>query len=295
MFNIYLTQEIMELQEPQLLKDYSENEKAAYLGAIASVASADRVASPEEVEFLTLLSQSAGLSASGQQEVIAAAQDSSNISVRQCLDILKNSDLRFSFITDVMSFAKADGKLDAQEQSKIQEMAQYLNINQQQVGALQQFVNKAEEAQQHGEDPTDASFLQRTGLANSLGQAGVPTGGMLKGLLGVLAPILISQVLSGRQGGMGNTGGMGNMGGGLLGGLLGSVMGGGQGNIGGAGNMGGLGGLGGLLGGTQGNQQRRGGGGLGSLMGVLGGLGRQPGYNSGGLGSILGTVLGGRR
>lgn len=293
----------METQETQLLKDYSENEKAAYLGAIASVASADRVASPAETEFLTLLSQSAGLSAEGQQEVLAAAQDPSNLSIRQCLDILKNSDLRFSFITDVMAFAKADGKLDAQEQSKIQEMAQYLNINQQQFGALQQFVTKAEEAQQHGEDPTDASFLQRTGLANSLGQAGVPTGGMMKGLIGILAPILISKVLSGRQGqgGMGTTGGgMGSgMGGGLLGGLLGSVMGGGMGNMGGStGNMGGLGGLGGLLGGGQTAQhtgQGRSGGGLGSLMSVLGGLGGQQGYNSGGLGSILGSVLGGGR
>ncbi|MDB5262389.1 MAG: hypothetical protein JWQ14_1670 [Adhaeribacter sp.] len=60
----------METQEPQLLKDYSENEKAAYLGAIASVASADRVASPEEIQFLTLLSQSAGLTEAAQQEVL---------------------------------------------------------------------------------------------------------------------------------------------------------------------------------------------------------------------------------
>ncbi|MDB5262388.1 MAG: Tellurite resistance protein [Adhaeribacter sp.] len=194
-----------------------------------------------------------------------------------------------------MSFAKADGKLDAQEQSKIQEMAQYLNINQQQFGALQQFVNKAEEAQQHGEDPTDAAFLQRTGLANSLGQAGVPAGGMMKGLLGILAPILISKVLTSRQGGagIGSNGGMGSM----LGGLLGNVMGGGQGTRG-AGAMGGLGGLGGLLGGgsqTMPGQQQNTGGGLGTLMGVLGSLGRQSGYNSGGLDFILGAVLGGKR
>ncbi|GEO03347.1 hypothetical protein AAE02nite_10110 [Adhaeribacter aerolatus] len=284
----------MNVQETPLLKDYSDNEKAAYLGAIASVASADRVASPEEIQFLTLLSQSAGLSAAAQQEVVAAAQDSSNISIQQCLDILKNSELRFSFITDVMSFAKADGKLDAQEQSKIQEMAQYLNINQQQFGALQQFVHKAEEAQQHGENPTDPGFLQRSGLANSLGQAGVPTGSMMQGLLGILAPIVISKILAGRQGGIGS-GGMG-AGGDMLGGLLGSVLGGG------ANQAGGLGGLGGLLGGNpnqpasrnQSNQQGTSGG-LGSLMGILGGLGRQQGYNSGGLGSILGSVLGGRR
>jgi uncharacterized tellurite resistance protein B-like protein len=286
----------MQGQETQLLRDYSENEKAAYLGAIASVASADRVASPQEVEFLTLLAQSAGLSAQGQQEVIAAAQDSSNLNIQQCLDVLKGSDLRFSFITDVMSFAKAVGKLDAQEQAKIGQMAQYLNINQQQVNVLQQYVHQAEEAQQQGENPLDASFLNKTGLANAFGQAGIPSGGMLKGLLGVLAPIVISQVLSrqsggagnmGNMSGMGNMGGMGaGMGGGLLGGLLGSVMGGGNTNMGGM--MGGQGN-------RSGGMPTGGSGGLGSLMGVLGGLGKQQGYNSGGLGSILGSVLGGRR
>jgi len=279
----------MEAQETQLLKDYSVNEKSAYLAAIASVASADRMASPEEIEFLTLLSQAAGLPTDSQQEVIAVANDPSNVSIQKCLDVLKNSELRFSFITDVMSFAKSDGKLDATEQTKIQQMAQYLNINQQQFGALQQFVHKADEAQQQGHNPTDPAFLQNSGLANMLGQSGVPTGGLMKGLLGVLAPIVISRMMSGRSGGMGSAGGMG---GGLLGGLLGNVMGGG-GNAGLGGMMGGLGGLGG--GATRTGGAATQGGGLGSLMGVLGGLGRQQGYNSGGLGSILGSVLGGGR
>ena len=284
----------MEDQELALLQNYSENEKAAYLGAIASIASADRVASEEEVAFLEALSQTAGLAPDQQQAVIAAAQDSSNVSIKQCLDQLKNSDLRYSLITDIMNFAKADGKLSGEEENQIQQMAQYLNINQQQYGALHQFVNQASEAQQQGQDPTDESFLQQSGLANSLGRAGIPTGGLMKGLLGVLAPIVISRVLSSRGGGMG--GGMSSgMGG--LGGLLGSVMGGGGlGGLMGGGSSGGLGGLmgGGSSGGLGGLMGGGGGGGLGSLMGVLGGLGRQGGFNSGGLGSILGSVLGGR-
>lgn len=271
----------MENQEVALLQDYSENERAAYLGAIASIASADRVASEEEVTFLQALAQNAGLPTDQQQAVVSAAQDPSNISVKQCLDQLKNSELRFSLITDIMSFAQADGKLSGEEEKQIQQMAQYLNINQQQYGALHQFVNKSAEAQQQGHNPTDQSFLQQSGLANSLGQAGIPTGGLMKGLLGILAPMVISRVLSNRSGG-GMNAGMGGLGG-LLGGVLGGGgMGGGLGSI--------LGG-GGATGGGMGNP---GGGGLGSLMGVLGGLGRQGGFNRGGLGSILGSVLGGR-
>lgn len=267
----------MENQASQLLQNYSEPDKTAYLCAIASIASADRVASEEEVAFLQALAETADLSAASQQAVIKAGQDPANINVKHYLDQLKNSDLRFSLITDVMSFAKADGKLSGAEEQQIHQMASYLNINQQQFGALHQFVNQSTDAQQQGKNFTDPAFLEQSGLANSLGQAGIPTGGLMQGLLGVLAPIILSKVMSGRGGGM-NTG----MGG--LGGLLGGVM--------GSNTMGG--GLGGLMGGTAGGMGGLGGGGLGSLMGVLGGLGRQGGFNSGGLGSILGAVLGGR-
>jgi uncharacterized tellurite resistance protein B-like protein len=264
----------MDTSPETLLKDYSETEKGAYLAAIATVATADRSVSEAETEFLNLLSEAAELSPESRAEVLQVAQNPSVINVQKCLDVLKQSDLRFSFVTDVMSFAKADGQLDTEEEEKIRQMAQYLGINQQQFVALEQFVDKAEEAGKTGEDPADPAFLNKTGLANSLGQSGIPVNGLLKGLLGIVAPMVISRMLSGRRGGRS----MGGMGGGVLGGLLGGLMGGG--------------GLGGLSGGT--SRRSSGGGGLGSLMSVLGGLGGQKGYNRGGLGSLLGSVLGGR-
>ena len=257
----------MDTSPNTLLKDYTDTEKGAYLAAIATVAAADRSVSEEEIEFLNLLSEAATLSPAARQEVLQVAQNPSAINVQKCLDVLKQSDLRFSFVTDVMSFAKADGQLDAEEEQKIRQMAQYLGISQQQFVALEQFVNKAGEAGEKGEDPADPAFLNKIGLANSLGQSGIPVNGMMKGLLGIVAPLVISRMLSGRRGGRS----MGGMGGGLLGGLLGGVMGGG------------------MMGGGMGR-----GGGLGSLMSILGGLGGQRGYNRGGLGSLLGSVLGGR-
>src|SRR5688572_31868920 len=107
----------MENQEVQLLKDYSDTEKGAYLGAIASIASADREASEQELQFLSALSESAGLSAESKGAVLGAAKDPKNLSVQKCLDVLKGSDLRYTFITDVMSFAKADGTLTGEEEA----------------------------------------------------------------------------------------------------------------------------------------------------------------------------------
>ena len=50
-------------QEEKLFKDYSDIEKGSYPGAIASIATADRIASEEELEYIQALADSAELSA----------------------------------------------------------------------------------------------------------------------------------------------------------------------------------------------------------------------------------------
>ena len=280
----------MENQEVQLLKDYSDTEKGAYLGAIASIASADREASEQEIKFLAALSESAGLSQESTHAVLGAAKDPANLSVQKCLDVLKGSDLRYSFITDIMSFAKADGTLSGEEEELIKGMADYLGVNQQQYGVLKQFVNVADESAKKGEvvEPQALSGGSQSsggGIGDMLKNVGIPTSGLMKGVLAVAAPLLIANILGGnRRGGM--MGGMGSgmgslLGGCLLGGLLGSVMSGGMNRGRMMGGAMGSGGLGGLFGGGRGGMM--GGGGMGGS--ILGG----------GMGSILGNVLGGRR
>ncbi len=53
-----------------LLEGSSDKEKGAYIGAIASLSTADRQASPEEIEFLTALCQGAKLSEEQSQLVM---------------------------------------------------------------------------------------------------------------------------------------------------------------------------------------------------------------------------------
>lgn len=257
----------MAQEQTTLLKDYSLEEKGAYLGALATMASADGNASEEELEFLRLMGEASELPDNVQQEVVQVAQNPSQISLQRCLDVLKKSQLRFSFITDIISFAKADGQYSPEEEQRIKEMAEYLGVDQKQFSLLDQFVNKADEAQQKGEDPTSQSFLNKSGFGDMFEKAGISPQ-MVKGMLGILAPIVIARMMSGggRRRGM-----MGGMGGGLLGGLLG----------------------GGMMGGGMGR-----GGGLGSMISILGGLNGRRGYGSmrsGGLGGLLGGILGGGR
>ncbi len=50
--------------EDQLLSAFSDQEKVAYLSAIASIATADRQATDDEMEFLQALAKTAGFDSS---------------------------------------------------------------------------------------------------------------------------------------------------------------------------------------------------------------------------------------
>ncbi|SMB81921.1 hypothetical protein SAMN00120144_3030 [Hymenobacter roseosalivarius DSM 11622] len=290
------------MNDNEVLQNYSEQEKTAYLSVIASLASADRQASDAEIEFLQQLSQAAGLSSGAAQQVVSAAQDANNSTVQQNLDVLRGSELRFSLVTDLISFARADGAYSNDEEAMVNKISAYLGINQQQQHTLEQVVDQAEKVPHDANDPAKQGFFG--GITDKLASAGIPKGALMGGLLGIVAPMVLSRVMGGgSRGGMMGGGGMGGlMGGSTMGGLMGGMGGSGMGGSGMGGLLGGLLGgglLGNVLGGGGGQQQlpqqgsHVGSGGLGSLTSILGGLGGRPNSaprsaGGGGLGSLLG-------
>jgi uncharacterized tellurite resistance protein B-like protein len=246
-----------------LLEGSSDMEKGAYIGAIASLATADRQATPEEIEYLNALCQAAELSEEQTQAVAKAANEISSEDLTRCLDILKTSDLRYSLITDMIAFAKSDSTYSEDEQQNVQKIAEYLGVDQKQYSLLDNFAEKATTSQATPEQMSSPDFLSSLGLKDKLQSAGINGGSLLKGMLGIAAPLILARMMSG---GLNR-----NRGGGMFGG--------GGGMFGGSGGM--FGGGGGMLGG---------GGGLGSIIGMLSG-----GRGMGGLGGILGGLLGGRR
>jgi uncharacterized tellurite resistance protein B-like protein len=252
-------------QQQTILEGYSDLEKGAYLGAIASIATADRSASEEEMDYIDALCASAGLSEPQTEMIRRSATELTGEELNKCLDVLKTSDLRFSLITDLIAFAESDRDYSEAEKQSIAGIASYLGVNQEQFSLLDQFTHKAKEEGVAPEEGASPSFLAGSGLGDKMKSAGINTGGLLKGLLGVMGPIVLAGMLSGGR----------RRGGGLLGGLLGG--GGGMMGGGGLGGMMGGGGLGGMLGG----------GGLGSLTGMLGG-----GGGFGRSGGLLGRMFG---
>jgi uncharacterized tellurite resistance protein B-like protein len=232
------------MENEKVLRDYSDAEKGAYLGAIASIATADRQASEEEIEYLDALADTAGLSTEQKEAVSQIAQGVSPDDLKQCLDVLKNSDLKYSLITEIIAFAKSDANYSDAEKNNIDNIARYLGVNQEQVSALHQLVTKTAESGQPPEAVTKPGFLDSLGLGNVFKNSG-----LTQNILHVAGPMLLgallSRGLSGRRGGGGGLGGMLGGAGGMLGGAGGMLGGGGM-------LSGGLGGLFSMLSGGRG-------------------------------------------
>jgi uncharacterized tellurite resistance protein B-like protein len=205
-----------------ILEGYSDLEKGAYLGAIASLATADRQASEEEIEHIKELCAAAQLSPRQTDHVVQAATELSGEELNRCLDVLKGSELKYSLITDLSAFAKADNNYSEEEEQNVQKIAQYLGVNQKQFSLLDQFAEKTVATDAAPEEVKNPSFLSSLGLKDQMQKAGINTGGLLKGLLGFAGPMILGGLLSGAMNRR-----RGNMGGGLMtgGGGLGSLIG----------------------------------------------------------------------
>jgi uncharacterized tellurite resistance protein B-like protein len=223
------------METTTVLEGYSDQEKGAYLGAVASIATADRQASDEEIQYLTALCEAADISEPQKQAVIQAATELNGDELKKCLDVLKGSDLKYSLVTDLIAFAKSDNNYGEQEQQRINEVSQYLGVDQKQFSLLNEFTEKAAATDVPPEEKTEPSFLSSLGLQEKMKSAGINSNGLLKGLLGFAGPFVLGSIVSrvlrrrgnsrfGNMGGfLGNTG---MMGGGGLGSLIGMFSGG---------------------------------------------------------------------
>ena len=222
------------LVSESILQGHSNQEKAAYLAAIASIATADKQASPEELEYITHLCEAAGLSDTERQRVLNAAKETSGEELKRSLDILKNSELKYSLITDLMAFAKSDANYSEEESQYVQKVAQHLGIDQKQFSLLNQFADNVKTADVPAQGIAETGFL--SGLKEKMKGAGINTGTLFKGLIAIAGPILLAKMFSRGRGS--------STGGGALSGLGGILA--------GAGIAGGLGSLIGMLGGGKG-------------------------------------------
>lgn len=261
----------------EILGGYSPAEKSAYITAIASIATADTVASDTELAYLHDLADHVGLSEDEKGQVTAAAKDTSGASMRGALDILKSSNLKYSLVADLIAFAESDNTLAEQEKEHISSIAQYLGVNADQLKALKEYVyasatQPAVAMATGGEAGPEAAGIVGNlgGITDKLKSSGIDLGSLTKGLISFVGPMILGNMMSKGI----HRGAVAQHDGGL-----GSV-------IGSLGSNQGSGGLGSVIGSLAGGNQQQAGGGLGSLISSLSG-----GKGFSGIGGFLSKIL----
>ena len=186
-------------QSEKILNGYSDHEKGAYLGAIASIATADRSATEEEIEHLKSLAEAADLSTEQEAAVVRAATELSGDELKKCLDVLKNSDLKFSLVADIITFAKVDKNYSAEEKTNVEKIAQYLEVNHNQFSLLDQFVNKTtkQEINKNPEEVRNPGFFESLGFKDKFQKACIDVNSLSRGLLSIVCPMILANMVTG--------------------------------------------------------------------------------------------------
>lgn len=187
-------------KQPKFLKEYGDLEKGAYIGAIASIATADKEASEEEMVYLIALADSAGLSEEQKAVVQKAAKEMSGEELARSLEILKSSDLRFSLFADLISFAESDRNLTPEEKENIEKIAEQVDITPQQFALLDQFVKRTNSLQPPPEKISSPGFLSALGLDQKFKSSGMNLKALTKGLLGFAGPMILASMVRRRLG-----------------------------------------------------------------------------------------------
>jgi uncharacterized tellurite resistance protein B-like protein len=212
-----------------LLDGHTPAEKTAYITAIASIATADNSASDTEISYLMDLADHAGLTEQDKQVVAVAAKDTTDSALRQSLDTLKTSELRFSLVADLIAFAESDNNLAPEEKQHIAGVADYLGIDKSQLEALNDFVKQsanqpaAEMVAAGGLPSGTQGLLDKLGIGDKLQSAGINLGSLTKGLMSFVGPMIIGNLISK---GLNRTGGTATAGQGGISNLLGGLTGG---------------------------------------------------------------------
>ena len=204
------------------LESYPLEERKAYIQAIAAIATADRTASAAELEYLATLSTEIGLSESDKQSIIESGEDTSDENLFQSIAVLKNSELRFSLLAELINLAESDNEYHDKEKKSVEKIANFLNINPQQFEALSDFVNETKNGDVTPEAASDPNFVRFSGIQEKLKASGIDIGSLAKGLMATLGPLILAKVMGGRRPG-GLRSGMGSGGlGSLISGLGGA-------------------------------------------------------------------------
>jgi tellurite resistance protein len=166
--------ELNDMETRRSFLDYPENERFAYFALLAAIAGADGTLDAQERLRIQELCQQARMSPEHTARALAIAQGTTEYDFNLAFDTLRDSDLRFLAVADMLFIARSDGKITDDETREIEGFCQSLDLNAVQIRTLRKYVDQIIAAKNRG---ADENLLQdlTDDFKNELILAQVPT------------------------------------------------------------------------------------------------------------------------
>jgi uncharacterized tellurite resistance protein B-like protein len=161
--------------EKHPLYKYPEDEKVEYLCVVSSIASADGKVSDAEIAKIREFCKTVNLSASSIGRVISAAENPLEVNFDKIFKKISKSELRYTLLTDMIFLAFADTEYTAGEKNEIKQIAKKLDIKEEQLIAIEKYVQAILKANDSGNTRDDLKKLGGD-VAAGLASAGIPIG-----------------------------------------------------------------------------------------------------------------------
>ncbi len=169
-----------------------EDVRTSYIVVMTAISSADKENTPEEVAFVNQMATVANISEENKKIVTAALTNTKETDLVAHLNKLKDNNIKFALITDLLNLANKDGSLEPSEVAAIAEVNKVLGITEEQYKALQQYVEAAnkEASKEDGTPdvdtngqlkPAKTNFLDSLGLTSTFKQMGIPVDSFTNG------------------------------------------------------------------------------------------------------------------
>ncbi|WP_199312734.1 hypothetical protein [Microcoleus sp. FACHB-672] len=150
-----------------------ESERIAFYGALFAMANADGSLDKEEMELIFGIMDLEGMSEPAKRLVQCYIIEPP--ALNDCLKTLSNADenLRFSLMVNLIDTAWANDELDPNEEKAIQLAQQELRITNEQVKAIEKFIQELKKIRARGLDDNQAADAIKTAAAG-LSAVGIP-------------------------------------------------------------------------------------------------------------------------
>ncbi|MEM1135007.1 MAG: hypothetical protein AAGI07_04145 [Bacteroidota bacterium] len=154
------------------LTNFERKERVAYLVTLASLAMADGEVEPAEKKLIETICEGAELDDAGKALVLSSIYDPEKALFTNNLGLLKDSDLRFHLMTDIILMIYADSEMEQAELEQAAKIRLQLSISQQQYETLVQYVKAARTFKDQG--IIEGEFLKQAGLEDAFKKYGIP-------------------------------------------------------------------------------------------------------------------------